>query len=243
MFTFLKLKNKLMPKRLYHRILLSCCIVFMAHTTYSQTNFKGFDLGLQVILNSSKIHGIYELTDIEDTQLKASLRPGIYIFGTKTLQDGFYLKPGIGLNFKGGKTTSYGTDEYWGWDDYETASYSSKTSVKASFLEFPLMLGYEFSDKILIESGLSLGFILSGNSEYEEVYRYSNGTIDRDSERENILPYTKGTELVFHIGAKYAISPNLFGGIKYFSGSDMNKYQVFSKTNFKGFAIFVETKI
>ena len=236
-----------MCSRFYFRIALSCCLVFLAHTTYSQTNFKGFDLGLQVVLNSSKIHGvIYDISELENSQLKASLRPGVYIFGTKTLQDGFYLKPGIGLNFKGGKSTSYGTNDYGDWNDYYPAyptSYSSNSSVKASFLELPIMLGYEFSDKILIESGLSLGFILSGNTEYEEVYRYSNGTIDRDSERENLLSYSKGTELVFHIGAKYAISPILFGGIKYFSGSDINKYQVFSKTNFKGFAIFLETKI
>ena len=53
----------------------------------------------------------------------------------------------------------------------------------------------------------------------------------------------KGQELGFHIGAKYLISSRFSGGVRYFSGSDLNKSQLFTKVNLKGFAFFVEMKI
>ena len=198
----------------------------------AQTTFKGFELGVQVAMNLSYVQG---LTFYDDAETNSVARPGIFLFGTKDLSDEFYIKPGIGLNFKGGEIVE--TDS-----DYGT-QYKYTDRYKLSFLEVPILVGYKASEKISLETGLSLGLTLSAVDDYESTYDDGDGYSGSESDSEDLSKYIKGQELGFHIGAKYLISSKFSGGVRYFSGSDLNKSQLFSKVNLKGFAFFVEMKI
>ena len=201
----------------------------------AQTTFKGFELGVQVAMNLSYVQG---LTLYEDSETNSVARPGIFLFGTKDLSDEFYIKPGSGLNFKGGEVVANGEDLF---DD---EPWTEIDRYKLSFLEIPVMVGYKASEKISLETGLSLGLTLSAVDDYEytdygETETGSDNLLNPNGENVPV----KGQELGFHIGAKYLISSRFSGGVRYFSGSDLNKSQLFTKVNLKGFAFFVEMKI
>ena len=223
----LEQKTKQMKKQLQFIIAL----LFVSNLS-AQTTIKGFELGVQVAMNLSYIQG---LTFYEDSETNSVARPGIFLFGTKDLSDEFYIKPGIGLNFKGGEVVSN--------DIFEGEGYNDIDRYKMSFLEIPVMVGYKASDKISLETGLSLGLTLSSVDDYETTYTDFEGNSDTESGSEDLSDVIKGQELGFHIGAKYLISSKFSGGIRYFSGSDLNKTQLFTKINLKGFAFFVEMKI
>lgn len=199
----------------------------------AQTTIKGFELGVQVAMNLSYVQG---LTFSDDSETNSVVRPGIFLFGTKDLTEEFYIKPGIGLNFKGGEVV----ERYSDFGD----NYLDTDRYKLSFLEVPVLVGYNASDKISLETGLSLGLTLSAVDDFESTYDDGEGYSDTESGSEDIKKdLIKGQELGFHIAAKYLINSKFSGGIRYFSGSDLNKTQLFTKINLKGFAFFVEMKI
>ncbi len=212
---------------------IAITISFMFVSSYAQTSFKGFELGIQVAMNFSNSFGLSDgaLYDDVTTQNKSLLRPGLFLFGTKSLSEEFYIKPGIGINFKGGKTIE--TEEDYGY----VLTYV--ITNRFSFLEIPLLFGYRATEKLSLETGVSVGFPLSSESTDE----VSGGGYNNSSETEDFSSFIKGQELGFHIGAKYAIDSRFSAGARYFSGSDLNKTQLFTKVTLKGFAFFLEMKI
>lgn len=211
---------------------IAITISFMFVSSYAQTTFKGFELGIQVAMNFSNITGLSSgaLYDDVTTQNKSLLRPGLFLFGTKSLSEEFYIKPGIGINFKGGKNID--TEEDYG------SVLTDVSTDRFSYLEIPLLFGYRATEKLSLETGVSLGFPLSSESTYEE-----SGGGYNNSETEDLSSFIKGQELGFHIGAKYAIDSRFSAGARYFSGSDINKSQFLAKITLKGFAFFLEMKI
>ena len=211
---------------------IAITISFMFVSSYAQTTFKGFELGIQVAMNFSNITGLSGgvLYDDVTTQNKSLLRPGLFLFGTKSLSEEFYIKPGIGINFKGGKNID--TEEDYG------SVYTDVSTDRFSYLEIPLLFGYRATEKLSLETGVSLGFPLSSESTFEE-----SGGGYNNSETEDLSSFIKGQELGFHIGAKYAIDSRFSAGARYFSGSDINKSQFLAKITLKGFAFFLEMKI
>jgi hypothetical protein len=217
------------------KIIITATAMLLFASSYSQTSFKGFDLGVQVAINNSYIRG---LTFSETEETNSVWRPGIFLFGTKSIGQDFYIKPGIGLNFKGGEITD--NDTYEDWEgNIQKDNYIDR--YKISMLELPVLVGYNVSEKIMIEGGISLGFILSATDDFD--YTSTEYISDNDSGSEDFSRYLKGQELGFHIGAKYALNSKFAGGLRYFSGSDLNKAQIFTKITLSGLAFYVEMKI
>ena len=204
--------------------ILTITIALLAFNVNAQTTFKGFEIGVQAAMNLSVVRGT--VFDAED-EVNFIARPGIFLFGTKDLTDKLYLKPGIGFNFKGGETV----ENYESFDgEIETTYYKDKFT----FLEVPVMVGYKATDNIFLEAGLSFGITLSATSDSEG---------EGEQESENIKESVNNTELGFHIGGKYIINSKFAGGIRYFTGSNLNKSQILTKVNIEGFAFFMEMKI
>jgi len=61
---------------------IAITISFIFVSSYAQTTFKGFELGIQVAMNFSNITGLSSgaLYDDVTTQNKSLLRPGLFLF-------------------------------------------------------------------------------------------------------------------------------------------------------------------
>jgi len=138
--------------------------------------------------------------NIENETPKLGLQLGG--FAEFRIAKGLFIQPEILYSTQGGK--------------YETSAvdYLYKQELNASYLIFPIMLKYYVVDKVNLEVGPQIGFLLEANGNYKtrngaEIFYSGNGSTKDIYKTENIG---------LNIGAGYDFTKNISAGIRYHFG-------------------------
>jgi opacity protein-like surface antigen len=83
-------------------------------------------------------------------------------------------------------------------------------TIKADYLNIPLMLKYGVTDKLFLEFGPQLGFLLSAKSKIEETY---DG--ETYSEEQDIKDSFKSIDFGLNFGVSFDVAENIMIGVRY----------------------------
>jgi opacity protein-like surface antigen len=89
-------------------------------------------------------------------------------------------------------------------------SNSFKVTNSVDYLNIPLILKYGVTDKLFLEFGPQLGFLLSGESKYEETF---GG--ETTSETEDIKEFTNSIDFGLNFGVSFDIAENIMIAARY----------------------------
>jgi len=116
--------------------------------------------GAKVGLNISSLRGNYP-TEIDETKSKIGFHIGG--FAEYSINDKFSLQPELLISTQGGSSENI---EYYGGGSY----YESFTQTpKLTYLNLPLMLKYKVLEKLNVEFGPQIGYLISAKSKWEYV--------------------------------------------------------------------------
>ena len=94
-------------------------------------------------------------------------------------------------------------------------NYDGKTAV--NYLNVPLNFQFVLVDKLFMEAGPQIGFLLSSKSEY--TYSYTTGGVTTTiSDSEDTKEAFKGTDFGFNLGAGYHFTEKLSANLRYTFG-------------------------
>ena len=113
-------------------------------------NAQDIKFGIKGGINLSTFTG-----DIEDASSKVGFQAGG--FAELKLSDKFSIQPEVLYSLQGAKFKETGD------------SYSYKENINASYLNVPVLAKYYVIDKLSVEAGPQIGFLLSAKSKWESV--------------------------------------------------------------------------
>jgi opacity protein-like surface antigen len=95
---------------------------------------------------------------------------------------------------------------------FEVSYYSNsfKTTSSVNYLNIPLILKYRVTDKLFLEFGPQLGFLLSAKLKYEATFGAELG-----SETEDIKEITNSIDFGLNFGASFNVAENIMIGARY----------------------------
>jgi long-subunit fatty acid transport protein len=93
-------------------------------------------------------------------------------------------------------------------ESFDSNSFKATNSV--DYLNIPLMLKYGVTDKLFLEFGPQLGFLLSAKSKFEETF---DG--ESISEEEDIKEFFKSIDFGLNFGASFDVAENIMIGARY----------------------------
>ena len=142
-------------------------------------------------LNSSNFTG-----DLEGFDSKVGFNLGA--FAAISLSDKFIFQPELLFSTQGASSE----------DSFESETF--KLTIKANYLNIPLMIKYGVTDKFALEFGPQLGFLLSAKGK-------SEGTFDGEaiSEEEDIKDSFKSIDFGLNFGASFDVAENIMIGARY----------------------------
>ncbi|UOK42494.1 MULTISPECIES: porin family protein [Flavobacterium] len=179
------------------KVILTVAAVFAFGFANAQD--KEMRFGVKGGMNVSTLTG-----DAED----AKSLVGIHIGGFMEykINDKFAIQPELLFSMQGAKT------EYTDFDGFETVNVEEK--YKLNYLNIPIMAKYYANEKLSIEAGPQIGFLLSAK---DEVSAYGE-TVEVD-----FKDYVKSMDFGLNIGVGYDFTDNIFAGARYnFGLSDIN---------------------
>jgi opacity protein-like surface antigen len=144
--------------------------------------------GAKIGLNSSNLRG--------DMDFDSKIGFNVGAFAEISLLDKFIFQPELLFSTQGAK--------------FETSDANAAVSIKVNYLNIPLMLKYGVTDKLFLEFGPQLGFLLSGKSKFEVTY---GG--ETDSEEEDIKDSSKSFDFGLNFGASFDVAENIMIGARY----------------------------
>lgn len=163
----------------------------IAVMTFGLANAQDINFGVKGGINLSTFTG-----DVEDASSKIGFQVGG--FAEVKLTDKFSIQPEVLYSLQGAKFKESG--EY----------YSFKENVHASYLNIPVLAKYYVIDKLSVEAGPQVGFLLSAKNKWEGVEdgeKYS-GTV-------NVKDEFKSVDFSLNIGAGYDFTENISAGVRY----------------------------
>jgi len=163
----------------------------IAVMTFGLANAQDVKFGLKGGVNLSSFAG-----DVENTKSKVGFQVGG--FAEFKLTDKFFVQPEVMYSLQGAK---YQQSE---------VNYYSKGNIAMSYLNIPVMAKYYIIDKLNIEAGPQIGFLLSAKDKWEESY---NGV--KDSGKDDVKDSFKSVSLGLNVGVGYDFTENLSAGIRY----------------------------
>lgn len=113
----------------------------------------------------------------------------------------FFIQPEILYSTQGGKYELSGVD------------YLYKQELNSSYLNIPIMAKYYVVDKLILEAGPQIGFLLTAKGKFET--RDGADFLSGNGSAKDI--YQK-VNVGFNIGAGYDFTENISAGIRYHSG-------------------------
>jgi opacity protein-like surface antigen len=166
------------------KVLLIAVVALLGLGNVSAQEVK---FGAKVGLNSSVLTG-----DAEDFDSKIGFNVGA--FAEIGVSDKLIFQPELLFSTQGAKSGESGFN----------------VTIKADYLNIPLMLKYGVTDKLFLEFGPQLGFLLSAKSKIEATY--SGETI---SEEEDIKDSFKSIDFGLNFGASFDVAENIMIGARY----------------------------
>jgi len=119
-------------------------------------------------------------------ELKNVVLPHMRAYMQFMLAEKFYLKPQLLYSMKGGDFES------------ELQTYTEFYDLRLNYIDVPILLGYNIYDKLNIEVGPQIGYLLSAKSGWISIEGGSDS-------REDKIDRFKKTEISLSIGANYNI--------------------------------------
>ncbi|WP_338840541.1 porin family protein [Flavobacterium ginsenosidimutans] len=163
----------------------------IAVMTFGWANAQDVKFGVKGGINLSNLTG-----DIENTSSKVGFQVGG--FAEFKLADKFSVQPEVMYSLQGAKIKESG--EF----------YSYEGNINASYLNIPVLAKYYVVEKLGLEAGPQIGFLLSAKNKWEES---DNG--EKYSGKENIKDNFKSTSFSLNIGAGYDFTENISAGVRY----------------------------
>jgi opacity protein-like surface antigen len=154
-------------------------------------NAQEVKFGTKVGLNVSKFTG-----DTEGFDSKIGFNLGAY--AEISLSDKLTFQPELLFSTQGASSE----------DSFENETF--KLTIKANYLNIPLMMKYGLTDKFALEFGPQLGFLLSAKGKAE-------GTFDGQaiSEEEDLKDFFKSIDFGLNFGASFDVAENIMIGARY----------------------------
>lgn len=162
------------------------------------SNAQEVKYGAKLGLNYSNYAG-----DVEDANGKLGLLVGG--FAEIKIADKFAIQPELLFSAQGYKSE-------------ESSSNSSREyTEKLNYLNIPVMAKYYATEKLFIEAGPQIGFLLSGKAEFEGSQNFG-GTTTTFSGSEDIKDEFNSTDFGLNIGLGFNFTENIGAGLRYTSG-------------------------
>ena len=159
--------------------------------SFAFANAQDVKFGLKGGINLSNFTG-----DIEDASSKVGFQVGG--FAEFKLSDKFAIQPELLYSTQGAK---YKESE---------VNYLYKETINLGYLNVPVMAKYYVIDKLSIEAGPQIGFLLSAKDKWEETYLG-----EKYSGKESIKDSFKSVDFSLNVGAGYDFTENVSAGIRY----------------------------
>lgn len=166
------------------------------------SNAQEVKYGAKLGLNLSNFAG-----DAEDANGKLGLLVGG--FAEIKISDKFAIQPELLFSAQGSKS-----------EESESSSGFSSTSEdtqKLNYLNIPVMAKYYATEKLFIEAGPQIGFLLSAKSEYEDTQTFG-GSTQTTSGSTDIKEFVNSTDFGLNIGLGFNFTENIGAGLRYTSG-------------------------
>lgn len=158
---------------------------------FASAKAQDVKFGLKGGINLSNFTG-----DIEDASSKVGFQLGG--FAEFKLSDKFAIQPELLFSTQGSK---YKESE---------VNYLYKETINMSYLNVPVIAKYYVIDKLSIEAGPQIGFLLSAKDKWEETYLE-----EKYSGKESIKDSFKSVDFSLNVGAGYDFTENVSAGIRY----------------------------
>jgi opacity protein-like surface antigen len=151
-------------------------------------NAQEVKFGAKVGLNSSNLRG--------DMDFDSKIGFNAGAFTEISFSDKFIFQPELLFSAQGAK--------------FEESEGNATVSIKVNYLNIPLMLKYGVTDKLFLEFGPQLGFLLSAKSKYEVAY---GG--ETDSGEQDIKDSSKSFDFGLNFGASFDVAEKIMIGVRY----------------------------
>jgi len=172
----------------------------IALMAFAFTQAQDLKFGAKAGLNLANLTG-----DVEDT----SMKPGFHVGGFVEIKfsDKLALQPELLYSLQGAKT------EY-NYSFGDMMSESSESKINLSYINIPVMLKFYPVEKLFLEAGPQVGFLVSAKSK-DEYSITMDGTTTSGSEDVDVKDSFKSIDFGFNIGAGYEFTENLFANVRY----------------------------
>lgn len=194
-------------------------LAVVAVMSFAFANAQDVKFGLKGGINLSNFTG-----DIEDASSKVGFQVGG--FAEFKLSDKFAIQPELLYSTQGAK---YKESE---------VNYLYKETINMGYLNVPVMAKYYVIDKLSIEAGPQIGFLLSAKDKWEETYLG-----EKYSGKESIKDSFKTVDFSLNVGAGYDFTENVSAGIRYnFGVSNISDFEDNGKIHNNVISLFVGYK-
>lgn len=181
------------------------CAVALATFGFSQA--QEIKYGAKVGLNVATLNG-----DVEDAKSLIGAHLGGFV--EIKINEKFAFQPELLYSMQGAKSEySYSEPGY---------SYSEDTKLKLGYLNVPLMAKYFATDKLFIEAGPQIGFLMSAKNEFKFSETFMGDT-ESASGDVDVKDNLKSVDFGLNFGLGYEFTENVFASARYNVGlSDIN---------------------
>mgnify|MGYP003612481077 CR=1 FL=1 len=188
------------------KVLLSAVAIL----AFGFANAQDIKYGAKVGLNVATLNG-----DVEDAKSLIGAHLGGFV--EIKINEKFAFQPELLYSMQGAKS-EYSESE----PDY---SYSEEAKYKLGYLNVPLMAKYFATDKLFIEAGPQIGFLMSAKNEFKFSETFMGDT-ESASGDVDIKDNLKSIDFGLNFGLGYEFTENVFASARYNVGlSDINDVQ------------------
>lgn len=157
------------------------------------------------------------LSTLATSSYSTDAKVGFHIGGFAEIKiaDKFALQPELLLSLQGGKTSS----RY----DYFFENYYSENTRDLLYLNLPVMAKFYVIEKLSVEAGPQVGFLLSAKQNIGNYYDYDNNDDYYSTRSSNVKGEYKGIDFGFNLGATYNFTKHIGASLRYTIGlADIN---------------------
>lgn len=147
--------------------------------------------GVKAGVNLSNFAG-----DIDNTSSRVGFQAGG--FAEFKISNKFFIQPELLYSNEGSKIKESESD------------YLYKTKLNLSYLNIPVLAKYYIIDKLNIEAGPQIGFLLAAKSKWDETY---DG--EKYSGKDDVKDAFKSVNFSLNVGAGYDFTDNISAGVRY----------------------------
>lgn len=179
----------------------------IAVMAFGAVNAQEIKFGAKAGLNIATLNG-----DVEDA--KSLIGAHLGAFAEIKITDKFAFQPELLYSMQGAKS------EYSESGSGFSSNYEEK--YKFGYLNLPLMAKYFATEKLFIEAGPQIGFLMSAKYEFKETETFMGDTVTFSGE-DDIKDNLKSIDFGFNFGFGYEFTQNVFASARYNVGlSDIN---------------------